>query len=421
MLSTHARLAVLFALAFIAFGILLPAPTSGRQPPEVERTVFPGHTFDPELLTAPSAVLLDINTGMILFDKEVEEAYAPASLVKIATLALTYAAIDEGRASRDDTVTVSEKAWAAVVPGSKMFIEVGDEVSLGTLMEGMIVASGNDACIAIAEHLAGSEDRFIGWMNDLAGDLGLDDTVFGSVHGLPAEGQVITPWDVARLVRHFCLTYPQAQEITTQTSFTYGGISQPNRNQLVARDPRVTGLKTGRTFDSGFHLVATAQDGDEHYAAIVMGIGAGEDMADETGAQLREADASMLLDWAFEEFARVTVDLGRKIPETVTVYKGREREVAVRVEPPEPVITAPAVAEDRIEVRVSIEDVSIAPLSRSDTVGTAAAYWLPNAESNGEEILLGRWDIHPTEDIEAGNWWRRLWDSVILLFRGLVS
>ncbi len=420
-MSNRTRPLTVLILLIILFAALSAAPAWGRGSAQVESTPFPGHTFEAELVTAPSAILLDVNTGRILFEKDPGEAYAPASLVKIATLALTYAAVDEGRAARDDTVTVSENAWAAAVGGSVMFIEVGDEVSLGTLMEGMIVASGNDACIAIAEHLAGSEGRFIGWMNDLAGELGLQDTVFGSVHGLPAQGQVITPRDVARLVRHFCLTYPQATEITTQTSFTYGGISQDNRNRLVARDPRVIGLKTGRTFDSGYHLVATAQDGDEFYAAIVMGIGAGEDMSEATGSRLRETDASMLLDWAFEGFDRISLDLADELPPTVTVYKGREREVQLRVEPSRPAITAPNGTEDQIEIRVCLEEVAIAPLSEGDVIGTASAYWLSQPEGDGDEILLGRWDIHPARDVEAGNWWRRMLDSVILFFRGLVS
>ncbi len=390
----------------------LPAP-----PYEVVSRSFPGHTLNPDSFEAASVIVMDIRTGALLFEKAPDASYGPASLSKIVTLALAYRAIEEGRAAYDDMVLVSERAWAANVPGSKMFIEVGEEIPLETVMTGMIVASGNDASIAVAEHLAGSAEVFVDRMNDMARELGMRDTYLGTVNGLPAEGQRVTPRDIARLVRYFSMTFPQSEEITTQESFTYAGITQPNRNGLVFRDERVTGLKTGYTRESGYHLVATARDGDDHYAAIIMGIGAGiEDQSEPEAIATREREALAVLNWAFDNFTMHAVNVEPALPEDVRVYGGEPLSIPVRVGE-EPAVIVPEGTEDQIRVEVSLGEVARAPLSREDVIGTLNLYWEPSDDD--EPLHLGLWTVHPAQDVERGSWWRRMIDSILLFFQRL--
>ena len=424
------RLVLTFYLAIMVtlLGVVVPVASAQAawlpaDPNEVVSRSFPGHTFDPDALEATSVIVVDIRTGALLFEKGPDESYGPASLSKIVTLALTYRAIDEGRAAPDDLVLVSERAWATnpenphLHRSSLMWIEVGEEIPLETLMTGMIVASGNDACIAVAEHLAGSEEAFVGRMNDMVRELGMRETYLGTVHGLPAEGQKITPRDVARLVRFFTTTYPQAENITSQESFTYAGITTRNYNGLVLRDERITGLKTGYTRESGYHLVATARDGDEHYAAIVMGIGAGvEDQSESEAVATREREALALLNWAFDNFTQHTVDVGPALPEEVRVYGGQPTSIAVRVGE-DPIVTLPTGTEDQIRVEVSLGEAARAPLSRDDVIGTLNLYWEPS--DDGEPVHLGLWTVHPAEELERGSWWRRMIDSILLFFQRL--
>ncbi len=398
----------------------------GSGPYDVEKVVFPGHVFDAERLTASSALLLDINSGAVLFEMRPDESYGPASLSKIVTLALTYAALDEGEISLDDEVLISERAWSVNVPGSNMFIEAGTEVSMETLMRGMIVASGNDACVAVAEHISGTEDSFVSRMNELVRDIGMEDTVLHTVHGLHAEGQQITPRDVARLVRHFWLNYPEAEEITTERWFSHEGIEQPNRNGLLFRDDRVTGLKTGYTPESGYHFVATARDGDEYYAAVIMGVGKGEDITEQEGSEAREADAQRLLDWAFDTFTRTEVDLTPVLPAEMRVYRGQEREVRLRTEPENVAVTVPEGQYEHIYLEANLADELEAPVSRDDPAGGVQVFWRPDADAEEEDddvgderVLLAEAAVHPAEEIEPGGWWRRMWDSIVLFFTRL--
>ncbi len=405
----------------------------GTGPYDVQEVVFPGYVFDDEVLNASSAVLLDINSGAALFAMNADEIYGPASLSKIVTLALAYDALEAGEVSPDDEVPISEDAWAVNVPGSNMFIEVDTEVPLHELMRGMIVASGNDACVAVAEYLAGSEDRFVDRMNDKVVEIGMTDTELRTVHGLHAEGQQITPRDVARLVRYFWSNYPEAEDITTEKTFSYGGIEQSNRNGLLFRDDRVTGLKTGYTDESGYHFVATARDGDEHYAAVVMGVGAGEDISEQEGTAQREADAERLLNWAFDTFTRVETDLSPAIPADMTVYKGEQREVQLTTAPQRLTVTVPEGSEDDIFLEASLADELIAPLSADDPVGYVEAFWRPGGaaddddeeEDDGEDaddsIRLAEATVHPAADVQAGGWWRRMWDSILLFFSRLLD
>ncbi|MFW5897195.1 MAG: serine hydrolase [Bacillota bacterium] len=366
-------------------------------------------------LTADSAIVVDLVTGDILFEKNADAKMGPASLVKIATLTLVFEALAEGEVDLEETVTVSERAWSANVVGSRMFIEAGEEIPLDLLVQGIAVASGNDACIAVAEHLGGSEAGFVAKMNELADLLGMENTNFATPHGLPAEGQHTTARDIAKLARHFSLSYPEAEAYTSQEEFVYG-VQTPHRhwNGLLFKDDRVVGLKTGYTAESGFHLAATARDGERHYLALVMGIGADNSLDYGEGTSTREDEAGALLDWAFDNFRLHEVPTPREIPDSVRVFGGNPMEVGLKMESRRQPMTLPKGVERELAYRVSVDEPLRAPISQDDPVGSVEVFWKPSDEDS--ETLLARWNLHPTTDVEIGGLWRRFVDWLILLF-----
>lgn len=219
---------------------------------------------------ATSAVLLDALSGQTLFEQNAGEKLAPASLVKLMTLYIAYDAIKMGLVKIDDGVLISKKAWAT--QGSKMFVQVGTRVELLTLLQGIASVSGNDACIAVAEHIAGMEEAFVPKMNEKARQLGMNNTNFVNVSGLPAEDQYSTAADIATLAYHYLADHPEALPIHSITTFTFSGITQHNRNGLLLLNEGVDGLKTGWiSDDEGFHLVATALRNGQRFISVVMG------------------------------------------------------------------------------------------------------------------------------------------------------
>src|SRR4030042_3628802 len=202
---------------------------------------------------AKSVVLMDGLTGQVLYEQNSNLRISPASFVKVMTLYLVYDAIRAGQLKTDDLVTVSEKAWK--IKGSKMFIKVGERVKVEDLIKGVAIASGNDACIALAEHLSGSEEAFVSKMNEKAKLLGLKGTHFMNSHGMPAEGQYTTAMDMALLSKRYIEAHPEALVFHSTVEFEYNGIRQGNRNTLLQKNIGVDGLKTGHVEESGYHLV----------------------------------------------------------------------------------------------------------------------------------------------------------------------
>ncbi len=374
--------------------------------------------YDPGLeLEATSAMVVDLVTGDILFEKNADERMGPASLVKVGTLSLVFDALRQGEVSLQDAVPVSERAWAANVPGSRMFIEAGDEIPLDLLIQGIAVASGNDASIAVAEYLGGSEEGFVSSLNSLANELGMENTTFRNSHGLPAEGQFTTARDMVRLARYFSLEFPEAEAYTSQKEFVYG-VETPHRhwNGLLFTDDRVVGLKTGFTGDSGFHLAATARDGDRHYLAIVMGVGAENSMEYPEGTATREGEAGSLLNWAFNNFELHNLRAPSDLPDDVRVYGGRETSVAIVMERDIPPMTLPKGTAGNIRYEYTVDEPLRAPLATGDRVGEIVVSWDPG---DGEaSVALGNWGLYPEEDVELGGLWRRFIDWLVLLFSG---
>jgi len=296
---------------------------------------------------ARSALLMDALTGEILFEQNPNEKIPPASFVKILTLYLVFDAIKGGQLKMDELVTVSEKAWRT--QGSKMFIEVGARVKVEDLIKGVAVASGNDACIALAEHLAGSEEVFVSKMNEKARLIGMKDSYFHNSHGLPAEGQVTTARDMAILAKRYMEDHPEALTFHSTTEFEYNGIRQGNRNTLLQKNIGVDGLKTGHIEESGYHLLATARRDGQRMIAVIMGC--------ERVSQ-RAQEAQKLLEYGFKNFSTlvaikrdqpfgpIKVKRGKikqliLLPQEegrVTVMKGKENSVAIVPELPSYVV-----------------------------------------------------------------------------------
>jgi D-alanyl-D-alanine carboxypeptidase (penicillin-binding protein 5/6) len=242
-----------------------------------------------------AAVLLDANSGEFLYTQNPHESIPPASLTKILTLFLIFDAIQQGQVSLEDQVPISRRAWRT--GGSRMFVKAGERVPLEELIKGIAVDSGNDASVAVAEYLEGSERAFVAKMNERLRELNIRDTRIETVHGLPARNQYTTAADMALLARAYIQAHPEALRYHQLTSFTYRNISQHNRNRLLLQDPSVDGLKTGYTRKSGYHLVATARRGDQRLIAVVM---------DARNRKIREREAMRLLNLGFEQTAHTS-------------------------------------------------------------------------------------------------------------------
>ena len=312
---------------------------------------------------ARSAILMDGATGQVLFEQNGNSKMAPASFVKIMTLYLVYDAIRAGQLKMDDMVTVSEKAWR--IQGSKMFIKVGERVKVEDLIKGVAIASGNDACIALAEHLSGSEEAFVTKMNDKAKLLGLKDTQFRNSHGMPAEGQYTTAMEMAILSKRYIESHPESLAFHSTVEFEYNGIRQGNRNTLLQKNIGVDGLKTGHVEEVGYHLAATAKRDGQRMIAVVMGC---------NKMNKRGPEAQKLLEHGFKNFSTVEavkkggtfgpvkvkrgklnqVGLAAAEEARVTVAKGKENSVSAVPQLPQ-FIVAP-VHKDQVLAKVLVQN-----------------------------------------------------------------
>ncbi|MHB8732313.1 MAG: D-alanyl-D-alanine carboxypeptidase family protein [bacterium] len=325
----------------------------------------------PRLHTAPApgarphlpaaAVLMEAGTGEVLESTNAHVQHQPASLDKLMTFYLTLQAMRTGRLTPDTNVTVSTEAWRiGRVPGSsRMFLNVGDTVTVRQLLQGLMVASGNDAAEALAETVGGSADRFVEQMNATAERLGMHDTHFVTPHGLPAPGEHVSASDIAVLARQILLEFPDATQYSSLRYESYGGIRQANWNNLVFRDPRVDGLKTGHTEESGYSIVATARDGDLRLIAVVLGA---------PTVPRRTALVEGMLTTGFAHYTVVAVPWQTVVPASLRIYGGSLHAVPLQSARP---VTAlvPRGSRGDFEVTEQITARPFAPVGRGQQVG----------------------------------------------------
>jgi D-alanyl-D-alanine carboxypeptidase (penicillin-binding protein 5/6) len=310
---------------------------------------------------AKSAVLINGLTGKIVFEQNPDEKIAPASLIKIMTLYLVYDALDGGNFKLSDIVTISKRAWK--FGGSQMFLEVGMQVPLREIIKGIAVVSGNDACVAAAEDIAGMEETFVEKMNKKAAEIGMANTSIKNCHGLPAEGQHTTARDMALLSYHYIKDHPRALEIHSTKEMTFNNITQQNRNKLLWRDPSVDGLKTGWIRESGYHLVATAHRNNDRYIAVIM------------GAQShfkREEEALKLLNYGFRNFKTVPLVDAAKPLATIPVKSGIENQVQLGVLKTS-FVTVPREQAAAVQIETDAPSSVTAPVAKHQQIGTVKA------------------------------------------------
>jgi D-alanyl-D-alanine carboxypeptidase (penicillin-binding protein 5/6) len=276
----------------------------------------------PFALDARAAMMIDANTGAVLYAYNEHEKMQPASLAKIMTFYLTLDALNLHKIAPTTDVVISEKAWRLSMDDSvsRMFLGVGQKVAVNDLLYGLMVSSGNDAAVALAEYLGGSTDAFTEMMNAKAKKIGLTDTHFNNPDGLPEEGEFTTAADMVSLAHSLVRHHPEAIGYTSAKEFAFDKIRQPNFNSLLFYDKRVNGIKTGHVDAAGYHLVASAGSNGMNLISAVMGA---------PNAEKRRTETEKLIDWAFRTFVSYKPDLKKNMPAVMPVHDGVADTVAI--------------------------------------------------------------------------------------------
>lgn len=344
---------------------------------------------------AKAAVLMDAASGQVLFEQNPTTRIAPASLTKLMTMYLAYDALRDNTVHLHDPVAIS--AYASSMGGSQIFLKPGDRITFRGLLQGVAISSGNDATIAIAEHLAGFPAAFVDQMNAKADKLGLTNTHFQNPHGLSAEDQYTTALDVARLTLHLIQDHPAVLELNAMKSFEYNGITQHNRNRLLWRDARVNGLKTGWLKEAGYHITATAQEEERQLIAVVLGA---------RSERAREDIALRLLNYGFKNFHNVQFfSKGERI-KNLPVWKGTKDLLGVYAKGPG--IVAVKNGTPQPTLTYDLPDKLIAPISEGQKLGEAVI------TAEGQE--LARIDLIATSPVPEAGLLTRLLHNILLLF-----
>ena len=352
----------------------------------------------PPQIQAASWVLMDYTTGQVLTAYNEHQQRNPASLTKLMTGYVVDRAIDSHRISADDMVTVGKDAWAKGNPvfdgSSLMFLKPGDRLTVRDLSRGLIVDSGNDACVALADHVAGGQPQFVAMMNHYVQKLGLNDTHFETVHGLDAPGQHSSAYDLAVLSRAIIHGEPSFYHMYSEKSLTWNGITQQNRNGLLwDKDLNVDGLKTGHTSGAGFNIIASSVDGQRRLIAVIMG---GE------SPKGREEQARKLLHWGQQNFDTVQVlHKGAKVGSERVWYGDKEQvEVGTR---DDFWLTLPKAEVANIKARYVLNKPTLeAPLAANATVGEIQLY--------DRDTRVGQWPLVTLGKVEKGGIFSRLSD-----------
>ncbi|KAA0014750.1 D-alanyl-D-alanine carboxypeptidase [Billgrantia pellis] len=355
----------------------------------------------PPQIAAKSWILMDANSGKVLTEHNADERLPPASLTKLMTAYLVERELDRGNIALDDMVPVSENAWRT--GGSKMFIEVGKQVSIRDLLYGIIIQSGNDASVAVAEHLAGGEGPFADMMNQHASRLGLNNTHFVNATGLPHPEHYSSARDLALLSQYIIGDYPEHYAIYAEKYFTFNDIRQPNRNRLLWRDASVDGLKTGHTDEAGYCLVASAERDGMRLISVVMGTSSEEARAQET---------QKLLSYGFRYYETMKLYDQGAVLNSPRVWGGEKNELRLGVDQ-EVYMTLPRSRSEELNARLDIRPDLTAPINLGERVGTLEVRL-------GEEVV-GEQPLVALEAIEEGGLFKRLFDQVRRFFANLLG
>src|SRR5690606_22073554 len=340
--------------------------------------------------------LIDATSGQIIGNQEPDLKVAPASLTKLMTASLVFSALDENRIRPEQEVTVSEKAWRT--GGSRMFIQVNTQVTIDDLIKGMIVQSGNDATIQLAETVAGSEDVFVNQMNKEAAQFGMTNTHFTDPTGLPAPEHSTTVRDLSVLAQHVIKDHPKYYHYFSQPEFTYNKIRQHNRNGLLSRNIGVDGLKTGHTEDAGYCLIAAAKRDDRRLISVVVGAAT---------VREREQVSQNLLDWGYQNFTAKQVAAADAALISPRVWAGTVKQAKLGAADGVSVTVARGM-EDQVQTLTHINGKMIATCAKGQTVGSVQFVL------NGK--VLKQESLTVLEDVPQAGFFGRMWDKVLSSF-----
>lgn len=388
------RVALSLALLLISLGASAQTPRPASTPTIIPRA--------PDI-AATSYILMDAMTGKILIEENAHEALPPASLTKIMTAYIVEEEIMSGNLSLDDEVHISEKAWR--MEGSKMFVGVDTRVRVEDLLRGIIIQSGNDASVAMAEHIAGSEEAFADMMNQYAEVLGMTGSFFMNSSGLDTElyYNTMSAYDLALLARATIIRHPDFYPLYAEREFTYNDIRQANRNTLLFRDRNVDGMKTGWTEAAGYCLVASGERDGMRLISVVMGTASEEARAVET---------QKLLTYGFRYFETHKLYDANQVLTNVPVWSGKTSAVDLGITE-DVYVTIPRGQADAMAATVDVDEVITAPLNRGQIMGVV------NVVLDNDLYYTG--DVIAMQDVERAGMFKRFVDWLTLLFSNLFS
>lgn len=347
-------------------------------------------------IAASSYILMDAKSGEIIVQENADQQLPPASLTKLMTSYVVIHELVMGTIKEDDPVRISVNAWRT--GGSKMFVREGTTVPLMDLLRGVIIQSGNDSSIALAEHVAGSEEAFADMMNQFAANLGMTNTHFLNATGLPAAGHLTTAHDLAILATHIVYDHARYYPLYKEKEFTFNGIHQPNRNLLLYWDPSVDGLKTGHTDEAGYCLVSSAERDGTRLISVVMGT---------ASDRARAQESQKLLTYGFRYFQSHQVLAAGTALQKADVWLGKEDEVGLGVDK-DMVITIPRGQEGNLVVSYAVDNILKAPIAKGAQLGTLKVTL--------EDQVLAERPLVALNDVEEAGFIARTWGYIKLFF-----
>nr|WP_244244191.1 D-alanyl-D-alanine carboxypeptidase family protein [Lysobacter alkalisoli] len=377
------------------------APGSGAEAPP---TPGPAQTAASDALPVPPApeitgtawILMDAVSGNVLAGHNVDQPVEPASITKVMTSYVLAAEMAAGKINEDDPVMMSENAWrkgGARTDGSYSGFEVNKTAPLLEMEKGMVVQSGNDAAIALAEHIAGSEEAFAALMNQYAQRIGMKNSHFVNATGLPGEGHITTARDLALLGRALIHDYPKAYSYNKIKEYTVGSITQSNRNLLLWRDASVDGIKTGHTSAAGYCLMASAQRGDQRLISVVMG---------STSEAQRASDSQALLNWGFRFYETHKLYEPNQAIASQKTWKGKADEVKLGVAEPL-LVTVPRGRYEQLKPMMDVPRTLVAPIEQGQTIGAVKVML--------DDKIIAQRPLVAIEAVEQAGFFKRLWDE----------
>jgi len=346
-------------------------------------------------VAANSYVLLDFNSGKVLAEKNADLRLAPASLTKIMTVYVVFRELKNGHLTLDEKVTISKKAWQT--PGSRMFVEVNKQVAIEDLLQGVIIQSGNDASVALAEHVAGDEATFAAMMNQNAERLGMLDSHFENSMGLPSENHYTTARDLAKLTIAVIKEFPDYYRWDSQKEFTFNKITQPNRNKLLWRDKSVDGVKTGYTEEAGYCMVASAKRENMRLISVVMGT---------KSANARANESQTLLNYGFRFFETHKLYGANEVLTETRIWKGDSKKLPMGLTE-DLYVTIPRRHYNDLKAEINMDKKIIAPVNEGVSLGTV------NVALVGEVVVEK--PLVALKTVNKGSFVQRLYDEAMLM------